>query len=121
MLYYLILFSRAPSTQKEIRLGIEVRQKVREQHLARCKALQGEERLLVGGPFPSTDVEDPDLWFRTDGYSGGMIIARFQSLKEAESWAMADPYVTSGFFGGPIVVKPWYQTIGSGVEFGRAW
>lgn len=116
-MWYLILFSRKNETRQEI--ALEKRKKVRAEHLARCKMLQDNHRLLIGGPCPVADIDDPKQWPEKGGFSGGMIIAKFDSLKEALKWANEDPYVTSGVFDGPVIVKPWYQTVGIGVEFGR--
>lgn len=121
MMWYLVEFKNNATSEEEKAISIETRQSVREAHLARCQALEAEDRLLVGGPFPKSDNTDPEVWKKTGGYSGGMIIVAFDSLKAATEWAENDPYVTSGVFGGAVIVRPWYQTVGKGVSFGRAW
>lgn len=114
-MWFLILYSKVSHQE----LDLDLRKNIREEHLARLKILQNEQRLLLGGPFPAVDSEDPEMWVKNGGFTGGMVIVKFDSLQEAEQWANKDPYVTSGFFAGPVTVKPWYQTVGVGVEFGR--
>lgn len=72
--------------------SIEARQPVREAHIDRVKALVDEGRLLIAGPRPAIDAEDPG----PAGYRGSLIIARFDSWEDAEAWAQDDPYVHSG-------------------------
>lgn len=68
------------------------RKKVREDHLARVRDLVDEGRLLVAGPLPAIDAADPG----PAGWAGSLIIARFESLEDAQAWADDDPYVHSG-------------------------
>ena len=63
-------------------------------HVARLQALQQEGRLILAGPFPSVDANDP----AAAGFSGSLIVAEFASLPDAETWAQADPYVTAGVY-----------------------
>ncbi len=66
----------------------------RADHLARLKALQDEGRLLLAGPCPAIDAEDPG----PAGFSGSIVIAEFPSLDAARAWADADPYVAAGVY-----------------------
>ncbi len=66
----------------------------RQEHLSRLIALRDEGRLLVAGPCPSIDAEDPG----PAGFSGSIVIAEFESLDAARSWAQADPYVEAGVY-----------------------
>jgi hypothetical protein len=66
----------------------------RPQHLARLTALHDEGRLLLAGPCPAIDAEDPG----PAGFSGSIVIAEFTSLEDARSWADADPYVAAGVY-----------------------
>ncbi|MDQ3159961.1 MAG: YciI family protein [Pseudomonadota bacterium] len=66
----------------------------RHEHLSRLIALRDEGRLLVAGPCPSIDAEDPG----PAGFSGSIVIAEFESLDAARSWAQADPYVEAGVY-----------------------
>ncbi|NIJ69162.1 YciI family protein [Xanthomonas sp. 60] len=77
--------------------GAEVlaaRQQARPAHLARLQQLQQDGRLLVAGPCPAIDSEDPG----PAGFSGSVVIAAFASLQEARAWADADPYVAAGVY-----------------------
>lgn len=66
----------------------------RAHHLARLTALRDEGRLLLAGPCPAIDAEDPG----PAGFSGSIVIAEFPSLDEARAWAEADPYVEAGVY-----------------------
>ena len=81
---------------------LETRLSTRPAHLERLKALVEQGRLLVAGPNPAIDSEDPGA----AGFSGSLIIAEFQSLEEAKSWADADPYVAAGVYE-KVEVKPY--------------
>ncbi|SIN94236.1 hypothetical protein SAMN05443662_1066 [Sulfurivirga caldicuralii] len=81
--------------------SLPLRRSVREQHLARLVALQNEGRLLLAGPFPAVDGEDPG----EAGFTGSLIVAEFADLEEAQRWANADPYVEAGVYAN-VTVKP---------------
>jgi uncharacterized protein YciI len=66
----------------------------RSQHLARLVALRDAGRLLVAGPCPAIDADDPG----PAGFSGSVVIAQFDSLAAAREWAGADPYVAAGVY-----------------------
>lgn len=70
------------------------RQAARPAHVARLVALRDQGRLLVAGPCPAIDAEDPG----PAGFSGSVVIAEFASLEEARAWADADPYVEAGVY-----------------------
>ncbi|MDD3354885.1 YciI family protein [Zoogloea sp.] len=67
---------------------------VRAEHLARLQALHDDGRLIVAGPCPAIDSNDPG----PAGFTGSVIIADFPSLADAEAWAASDPYATTGVF-----------------------
>ncbi len=73
---------------------LPARQAARPAHLARLRALQDQGRLLLAGPCPAIDSEDPG----PAGYSGSVVIAEFASLDDARRWADADPYVDAGVY-----------------------
>lgn len=77
------------------------RASARPEHLARLKALVAEGRLLIAGPHPAIDAEDPGA----AGFTGSLVVADFESLEEARQWADADPYVAAGAYE-RVVVKP---------------
>ena len=73
----------------------------RPAHVDRLQALQQAGRLLLAGPFPDTDGNDPG----SAGFSGSLIVAEFDSLTDAQAWADADPYVAAGVYAS-VSVKP---------------
>ena len=73
----------------------------RPEHLARLETLQAEGRLLLAGPCPAIDSNDPG----TAGFTGSVIVAEFPSLTEAQAWSNADPYLTAGVYE-HVSVKP---------------
>jgi uncharacterized protein YciI len=74
--------------------SLALRKAARPAHLQRLEALRDEGRLLVAGPNPSIDSEDPG----EAGFSGSIIIAEFDSLAAAEEWAALDPYQAAGVY-----------------------
>ena len=70
------------------------RQAARPDHLARLTALRDAGRLLLAGPCPAIDAEDPG----PAGFSGSLVVAEFESLEAARAWADADPYVAAGVY-----------------------
>jgi uncharacterized protein len=81
--------------------SLEKRSAARPQHLARLQALREAGRLLLAGPHPAIDSEDPG----PAGFTGSLIIAEFASLQEARDWAEADPYIQAGVYN-QVDVKP---------------
>lgn len=86
--------------------SLERRLAVRPAHVARLEQLQAEGRLLLAGPFPAIDAEQPG----PAGFSGSLIVAQFASLADAESWAKADPYVDAGVYAS-VSVKPFRKVL----------
>ena len=84
--------------------SLERRQAARPAHLERLDQLQAAGRLLLAGPFPAVDANDPG----TAGFTGSLIVAEFATLQEAEAWAAADPYVAAGVYA-QVVVRPFKQ------------
>jgi uncharacterized protein YciI len=74
--------------------SLQARMKARPEHVARLNALQEQGRLLLAGPRPSIDAEDPG----PAGFQGSLVVARFESLQDARQWADADPYVSAGVY-----------------------
>ena len=73
----------------------------RPDHVARLKALVDEGRLLIAGPHPAIDAEDPG----EAGFTGSLMVVDFPSLDDARTWADADPYIEAGVYES-VVVKP---------------
>lgn len=86
--------------------SLALRMAARPAHVARLQTLQEEGRLILAGPFPAVDANDPGA----AGFSGSLIVAEFASLHEAESWAQADPYVAGGVYA-QVTVKPFRKTL----------
>jgi uncharacterized protein YciI len=86
--------------------SLDKRLAARPEHLARLDALQNEGRMLLAGPFPAIESENPG----PAGFTGSLIIAEFPSQAEAEAWAQADPYVDAGVYAG-VVIKPFRKTL----------
>lgn len=78
----------------------------RPAHLERLQALKDEGRLLLAGPFPAIDAEDPG----PAGFSGSLIVAGFADLEEATAWADADPYVAAGVYA-DVSVRPFRKVL----------
>jgi uncharacterized protein YciI len=92
-------------TGQDVADSLTQRMAQRPAHLARLQALQAEGRLLLAGPFPAVDAEDPGA----AGFTGSLIVAEFASLSEAQHWAEADPYRVSGVYR-EISVRPFRKT-----------
>ena len=80
------------------------RLEARPAHLARLTALQDEGRLVLAGPHPAIDSEDPG----PAGFCGSVVVAEFPSLEAAQTWADADPYQLAGVYA-QVTVKPFKQ------------
>jgi uncharacterized protein YciI len=98
-MWYAIMAEDAPNS-------LEKRMASRPAHLARLTALQDEGRMMLAGPFPSIDSNDPG----PAGFSGSLIVAEFKDLVAAKTWADADPYVGAGVYIN-VTVKPFRKTL----------
>jgi uncharacterized protein len=87
---------------EDVENSLALRLQVREQHLARLRDLHSENRLLVAGPCPAIDDENPG----EAGFTGSLIIAKFDSLVDAKIWADNDPYIAAGVYK-QVTVKPY--------------
>lgn len=86
--------------------SLEKRLQARPEHLARLQLLQDAGKLLLAGPFPAIDSNDPG----PNGFSGSLIVAEFNSLEEARTWADNDPFKLNGVYG-QVTVKPFRKTL----------
>jgi uncharacterized protein YciI len=91
---------------QDVENSLEKRLSVRPAHVARLKTLQDEGRLLIAGPHPAIDSEDPG----SAGFTGSLVVAEFDSLLTAQSWADADPYVEAGVYNN-VMVKPFKKVL----------
>lgn len=90
----------------DVENSLERRQSARPAHLERLQQLQSEGRLVLAGPFPALDTPDPG----SAGFSGSLIVAEFDSLEQARSWADADPYVAAGVYA-DVDVRPFKRVL----------
>jgi len=81
--------------------SLQNRLAARPKHIERLTALQDQGRLIIAGPHPAVDSEEPG----EAGFSGSLIVAEFESLKAATDWADADPYVAAGVYAS-VTIKP---------------
>ncbi|ANO51477.1 YciI family protein [Woeseia oceani] len=86
---------------EDVENSLERRLKVRADHMQRLNELRDAGRLLIAGPHPAIDSEDPG----PAGFTGSLVVADFASLEDAQTWADADPYVAAGVYAG-VTIKP---------------
>jgi uncharacterized protein len=98
-MYYLIY-------SEDVENSLALRLSVRDKHLARLRGLQDQGRLLVAGPCPAIDSEDPG----EAGFTGSMIVAKFDNLETAKQWADEDPYIAAGVYQ-RVTVKPYKKVL----------
>lgn len=98
-MYYMICSEDVPNS-------LALRKQVREQHLARLQELKAQQRLLIAGPLPAVDLEDP----AEAGFTGSLVVAQFESLEQAKAWAAADPYIAAGVYANSVV-KPFKKVL----------
>lgn len=98
MLYAIIASDVANSLEKRLA--------ARPAHIERLQQLKAEGRVVLAGPHPAIDSNDPG----EAGFSGSLIVAEFESLAAAQTWAYADPYIAAGVYD-KVVVKPFKQVL----------
>ena len=86
---------------QDVENSLEDRLKARPDHLKRLEDLQDQGRLIIAGPHPAIDSDDPGQ----SGFTGSLVVAEFESLEAAQSWADSDPYVAAGVYA-QVTVKP---------------
>ena len=91
---------------EDVENSLTLRMSVREKHLARLRDLQNQGRLLIAGPCPAIDNENPG----EAGFTGSLIVAEFTSLTEAKTWADLDPYIEAGVYQ-KVTVKPYKKVL----------
>ena len=96
---YYVIFSH------DVENSLPLRLQVRDKHLARLAELDAHDRLLVAGPCPISDDDEGPA-----GFSGSTIIAKFESLADAQAWADADPYIDAGVYA-KVIVKPFKKVL----------
>ncbi len=98
MLYAIIATDIENSLQRRLR--------ARPAHIERIEALVRQGRLVLAGPHPAVEAEDPG----EAGFNGSLIVAEFDSLSAARAWAEADPYIEAGVYA-DVVVKPFKKVL----------
>lgn len=86
---------------EDVENSLEKRMQARPAHIERLKAMQEQGRIVLAGPNPAIESEEPG----EAGFSGSLIVAEFASLAEAQEWANADPYMDAGVYR-QLIVKP---------------
>lgn len=98
-MYYSIFAYDVPNS-------LPLRASARPDHIARLKALSESGKLLLAGPNPAIDSEAPG----EAGFTGSLIVAEFDSLEAAQTWANADPYLSAGVYE-KVEVKPFKKVL----------
>ncbi|MDR5906425.1 YciI family protein [Franzmannia qiaohouensis] len=91
---------------EDVKNSLERRMAARPDHLARIEKLRDEGRLILAGPHPAVDSDNPG----DAGFSGSLVVAEFDDLSAAQSWADADPYVIAGVYA-KVTVKPFKKVL----------
>lgn len=91
---------------QDVENSLDKRKSVRDRHIARLDELKDQGRLVLAGPHPAVDSPDPG----DAGFTGSLIIAEFESLRAAQEWADADPYIAAGVYAN-VVVKPFKRVL----------
>jgi len=86
---------------EDVEDSLDLRASTRPAHVARLEELVSQGRLLIAGPHPAADSNDPGV----AGFTGSLVVADFSSLEAARAWADADPYVDVGVYS-QVIVKP---------------
>ncbi|MBO2556428.1 YciI family protein [Shewanella algae] len=93
-------------SSQDVENSLEKRLAARPAHLQRLQLLADEGRLMLAGPHPAVDSENPG----DAGFSGSLVMAEFESLEAAQAWANADPYVAAGVYLS-VIVKPFKRVL----------
>ena len=86
---------------EDVENSLPLRKKARPAHLERMEVLKNEGRVLIAGPHPAIDADDPG----EAGFTGSLVVVDFPSLEDAKAWADEDPYVLGGVYKS-VTVKP---------------
>lgn len=92
----------------DVENSLPLRASAREGHIKRLKELEASGKLILAGPNPAIDSNEPG----EAGFSGSLIVAEFESLEAAQTWAKADPYVAAGVYS-QVDVKPFKKVLPS--------
>lgn len=98
-MYYMIY-------SEDVQHSLPLRVTARPAHIERLKQLKDQGRLLIAGPCPAIDSEDPG----EAGFTGSLVVAEFDDLASAQQWADADPYLEAGVYA-KVIVKPYKKVL----------
>ncbi len=93
---------------QDVENSLEKRLSVRHLHLNRLNELQNQGRLILAGPHPAIDSDDPG----SAGFTGSLVVAEFENLETAQKWADQDPYMGAGVYQN-VIVKPFKKVLPS--------
>src|SRR5690554_3511290 len=91
---------------EDVANSADLRKGARADHLARLHQLQDAGRLVLAGPHPAIDSNDPG----SAGFTGSLVVAEFDSLEQAREWADQDPYIAAGVYD-QVLVKPFKRVL----------
>lgn len=91
---------------QDVENSLEKRLSVRPAHVERLQLLKEQGRLILAGPHPAIDNNEPG----PAGFTGSLIVAEFESLEMAQSWAEKDPYIEAGVYDS-VIVKPFKKVL----------
>lgn len=91
---------------QDVAESLPLRKQARADHLARLETLRDQGRLILAGPHPAIDSDDPG----EAGFTGSLVVAEFESLEAAQRWADADPYLEAGVYA-QVIVKPFKKVL----------
>ena len=91
---------------QDVENSLPLRKTARAAHIERLEALKSQGRLILAGPHPAIDSEEPG----ESGFTGSLIVAEFESLQDAEDWAAVDPYIDAGVYQS-VTVKPFKMVL----------
>ncbi|WXU00246.1 MAG: Protein YciI [Catillopecten margaritatus gill symbiont] len=91
---------------QDIENSFEKRMSVRPAHIERLTVLKNQGRLILAGPHPAIDNNEPG----EAGFTGSLVVAEFDCLADAQTWADADPYLESGAYAS-VIVKPFKKVL----------
>lgn len=89
---------------EDVANSLEKRLSARPAHLNRLQHLQDAGRLVIAGPHPAIDSDNPG----DAGFTGSLVIAEFNNIEAARAWADTDPYKVAGVYA-TVSVKPFKQ------------
>jgi hypothetical protein len=91
---------------QDIEDSLDKRMSVRDAHVERLNILKNAGRLVLAGPHPAIDNNEPGQ----AGFTGSLVVAEFDNIEDAQLWADADPYIKSGAYAN-VVVKPFKKVL----------